>query len=160
MKAAVLEKPEAPLAIKDVPVPSIGERDVLIRVEASGVCHTDLHLSAGLLNAFGHNPFPLIPGHEIAGTVEDVGRSVEHLAKGDRVGAYWWCFCGCCDYCQAGEEGVCPAATAAMRGIGITCDGGYAQYAKVPAEQVIALPAELDFAAAAPFFCAGLTMYF
>ncbi len=94
MKAAVLEQVQQPMVIKDVPVPSVGESDALIRVEACGVCHTDLHVAEGMLEGFGIDPFPLILGHEITGVVEQVGAEVTHIKPGDRVGAY----CGYQEY--------------------------------------------------------------
>ncbi len=159
MRAAVLEKSGAPLVVKDVPVPSVGPRDVLVRVRACGVCHTDLHVADGLLSTVGPSPFPLIPGHEIAGVVERTGDEVTHLSAGDRIGVYWWLSCGHCRCCLAGEEEVCVSAMADMRAVGLTRDGGYAEFVAVPADYVFPLPAEIDFAEAAPFNCAGLTIY-
>jgi propanol-preferring alcohol dehydrogenase len=159
MKAAVLEYVQQPLTIKDVPTPTVGDQDVLIRVHACGVCHTDLHIADGLLSSFAKNPFPLIPGHEVAGTVEAVGAGVNHLKPGDRVGAYWWFGCGRCRCCLSGQEQACITSQSDLRAAGLTLDGGYAEYMKVPAAYAMRLPAELDFVVAAPFFCAGLTMY-
>jgi alcohol dehydrogenase, propanol-preferring len=159
MKAAVLERAQAPLCIKDVPRPPVGPRDVLVRVHACGVCHTDLHLADGLFQSFGYDPFPLIPGHEIAGVVEEVGAEVQGLAVGTRVGVYWWLSCGGCRYCLAGEEEACLEGLARMRATGLTRDGGYAELVCVPAEFALPLPPGLEFTAAAPFCCAGLTVY-
>jgi D-arabinose 1-dehydrogenase-like Zn-dependent alcohol dehydrogenase len=132
---------------------------VLIRVEACGVCHSDLHLIDGLLSTVTGDPFPVIPGHEIAGYVEGVGTEVDEFQVGDRVGVYWLLTCGRCPCCLAGEEEVCLQTLADMQAIGLTRDGGYAEQVAVPAEFVCALPEGLEFAAAAPFFCAGLTIY-
>jgi D-arabinose 1-dehydrogenase-like Zn-dependent alcohol dehydrogenase len=159
MKAAVIEGAEQPLVIKDVSTPSVGDRDVLIRVHACGVCHTDLHVADGFLSGLGYDPFPLVLGHEIAGTVEEVGSEVSHLNQGDRVGAYWWLGCGRCRCCLSGEEEACGITQGELRAAGLTLDGGYAEFVRLPADYAIALPAELEFSEAAPFLCAGLTMY-
>jgi len=159
MRAAVLEDPGKGLVVKNVPDPSVGPRDVLLRVRACGVCHTDLHLVDGLLKTAGHARFPLIPGHEIAGVVEEVGTEVTRLKPSDRVGVYWWLSCGRCPCCLAGEEEVCLRAMDDMRAVGLTRDGGYAELVAVPADYVFPLPEDIAFAQAAPFYCAGLTAY-
>src|SRR3990167_10692655 len=102
MKAAVLERANSPLVIRDVPMPDVGPDDALVRVHACGVCHTDLHVADGLFKVAGREPFPLIPGHEIAGEVQAVGSRVTTVRPGDRVGVYWWLSCGRCRYCLAG----------------------------------------------------------
>jgi len=137
----------------------VGPRDALVRVQACGVCHTDLHLAEGLFKAFGYDPFPLIPGHEIAGVVEECGAEVAGVQPGDRVAVYWWHSCGRCRCCLAGEEESCLEGLARMQATGLTRPGGYAQWASVPADCLIPLPPEIDFTAAAPFGCAGLTVY-
>jgi D-arabinose 1-dehydrogenase-like Zn-dependent alcohol dehydrogenase len=159
MKAALLERPQTPLVLKDVPVPDVGPQDVLVRVQACGVCHTDLQLAEGLFKTAGYDPFPLILGHEIAGVVEAWGTEVTGRKQGDRVAVYWWHPCGHCRCCQSGEEESCLEGLAHMRATGLTRHGGYAQWVSVPADCLIPLPAELEFAAAAPFGCAGLTVY-
>ena len=159
MKAAILERAQTPLVVQDVPVPTVGPRDVLIRVHACGICHSDLHLVDGLLTTVTHDPFPVIPGHEIAGIVEEVGGEVTDIRAGDRVGVYWLLTCGRCPCCLAGEEEVCLQALSDMHAIGLTRDGGYAEFVVVPADFVCPLPAELEFTEAAPFYCAGLTIY-
>ncbi len=159
MKAAVQERPQAPLVLKDLPAPAVGPREALVRVRACGVCHTDLHLAEGLFKTFGYDPFPLVPGHEIAGIVEDVGREVAHLQPGDRVTVYWWHTCGHCRCCLAGQEESCLEGLAKMQATGLTRNGGYAEYVSVPADCLVPLPAEIEFADAAPFSCAGLTVY-
>ena len=107
----------------------------------------------------GSDPFPLIPGHEIAGVVHEVGANVSHLKVGDRVGAYWWLTCGRCRNCTSGEEEACEETMARLQAVGLTCNGGFAEFVKVPASRVIALPENLEFAEAAPFFCGGLTAF-
>lgn len=159
MKAMVLEAVQQPLVVKDVPVPAIGGQDVLIRVQACGTCHTDLHLSEGMFVPFGVNKFPLIPGHEVTGIVDRIGAQVTHLKPGDRVGVYFVFGCGHCPYCVAGEDENCSTIWTGSRLGGFSLDGGYAEYMRAPADCVMRLPEELDFVDAAPFFCAGLTMY-
>ncbi len=159
MKAAVQERPQAPLVLKDLPAPAVGPREALVRVRACGVCHTDLHLAEGLFKTFGYDPFPLVPGHEIAGIVEDVGREAAHPRPGDRVTVYWWHTCGRCRCCLAGQEESCLEGLAKMQATGLTRNGGYAEYVSVPADCLVPLPAEIEFADAAPFSCAGLTVY-
>jgi len=157
MKAAVSEQARQPLVIKDAPDPSVGARDVLVRVKACGVCHSDLHIVDGLMAARGLDPFPLILGHEVTGVVEEVGSEVRHLKRGAPVGVYWIYGCGTCRYCLAGKEQACVAQPRSASGV--TRPGGYAEYIALPADHALALPEELDFVSAAPFFCAGLTMY-
>ncbi len=156
MKAAVLDQAQQPMAIKNVADPSVGVNDVLIKVRACGVCHTDLHIVEGLLGGLGIDPFPLIMGHEIVGEVAQIGVGVTHLKPGDRVGAYWSFGCGHCRYCASGKEQIC---TGNHGYAGITQNGGYAEYFTVDADYAIPLPDEMDFVDAAPFLCAGLTMY-
>src|SRR3990172_12320576 len=157
MKAAVAEQARQPLVIKDALHPSVGARDVLVRVKACGVCHSDLHVVDGLMAARGLDPFPLILGHEVTGLVEEVGSEVRHLGRGARVGVYWIYGCGTCRYCLAGKEQACVAQPRSASGI--TRPGGYAEYIALPADHAMPLPEGLDFVSAAPFFCAGLTMY-
>jgi propanol-preferring alcohol dehydrogenase len=160
MKAAVLEQAKQPMVIKEVPDPSVGADDVLLKVRASGVCHTDLHVAEGFFAAFGL-PFPIILGHEIAGEVEQVGANVKHLKRGDRVGAYWQFGCGHCHYCLSGKEQLCIThmISGGNPALGLTMPGGYAEYVTLGAEYAMPLPDAIDFTDAAPFFCAGLTMY-
>lgn len=154
MRAAVATARREPLALRDVPKPEIGPRDALLRVEASGICYTDLRLIDGRT---GTDPAPIIPGHEPVGTVEEVGAEVDEVAPGDRVGAHALYTCGVCDYCRAGEEEACVEGVTGLAGFAF--DGGYAEYLRVPADHLVPLPAGLAAADAAPFFCAGLTVY-
>jgi len=159
MKAMVLEAAQQPLVVKDVPVPAIGAQDVLIRVQACGLCHTDLHLAEGMFIPFGVNTYPVIPGHEVTGIIDRVGAQVTHLKPGDRAGVYFVWGCGHCSYCMAGEDENCTTLWTGSRLGGLSQDGGYAEYMKAPAECVMRLPEELDFVDAASLFCGGLTMY-
>lgn len=159
MRAALLERPQTPLVLREVPRPEVGPREVLVRVRACGVCHTDLHLADGLVQTLGYDPFPLIPGHEIAGEVESWGSDVAGWQRGDRVAVYWWHSCGRCACCLGGEEESCLDGLAQMQATGLTRHGGYAPWVSVPADRLVLLPPEIEFAAAAPFGCAGLTVY-
>jgi propanol-preferring alcohol dehydrogenase len=155
MKAAVTERAKQPMVIKDVAVPSPGARDALIRVKACGICHTDLHIADGLLG----EPFPCVLGHEITGVIEKVGPEVSNVKAGDRMGVYFLISCGQCRYCLAGEEEACLTWQTGPQICGFTRAGGYAQFVNVPAAYCLPLPAELDFASAAPLFCGGNTVY-
>ena len=159
MRAAVQEQVNQPLAIRNVPMPTLGRRDALLKVEACGVCHTDIHLAEGFFQPLGIDVFPIIPGHEVAGVVEEVGADVSHVKRGDRVGAYFFWTCGLCPHCLDGHETGCATLMTAPKLHGFTVDGGYAEYVRIPAEHLIRLPDELDFVDAAPLFCGGVTMY-
>jgi alcohol dehydrogenase, propanol-preferring len=159
MKAAVQVQAKEPMAIREVPDPMPEEGEVLIKICAAGVCHTDLHIADGDLAGFGYNPYPLIMGHEIAGVVEQVGSRVSGLQSGDRVGVQFLLPCGNCPYCRMGEEESCLEYLSTFAGVGWTINGGYAEYVKVPASRVIPLPPQLDLVDAASLFCAGLTAY-
>jgi D-arabinose 1-dehydrogenase-like Zn-dependent alcohol dehydrogenase len=159
MRAAVQEQANRPLIIQDIPEPLPGEEEVLVKVYAAGVCHSDIHIADGDLAGFGFNPYPLILGHEIAGVVEQVGSSVTGIHPGDRVGVQFILTCGRCPYCQMGEEESCLEYLSSFAGIGWTVNGGYAEYVKVPQDRIIPLPPKIDFVDAASLFCAGLTTY-
>jgi propanol-preferring alcohol dehydrogenase len=157
MKAAVLHELKKPLAIEEIARPTPGENEVLIQVEASGVCHSDLHIIEGDWKQFGGiTKIPLIPGHEIAGRVVEVGSAVRELKPGDRVGVPWihWT-CGECEFCLSGYENLCSK----QKITGCTVDGGYAEFIKAPASHATRIPDVISAAAAAPLFCAGVTVY-
>ena len=154
MRAAVVHDFCEPLSIEEVPVPEPGEGQVLVRVAASGVCHTDLHAARGDWPVKPALPF--IPGHEGAGAVSAVGRGVTTLKEGDRVGVPWLhSACGVCDYCLTGWETLCPK----QQNTGYSVNGGYADYVLAPAAFAAPLPDQLGFAEAAPILCAGVTTY-
>lgn len=154
MKAAVLPDYHQPLEIRDVPVPSIGPMEVLIKVHACGMCGSEVHLVDGDFK--GMSQVPVIPGHEVAGVVEQVGELVPNLKKGDRVGVPWTQgTCGHCRYCIHGESALCPEQQAT----GVSLNGGFAEYVKAPARDVTKIPDEISFEEAAPLFCAGVTVY-
>jgi alcohol dehydrogenase, propanol-preferring len=160
MKAGVLEQVKQPVVIKNVPDPTVGPGDVLIRVQASGICRTDVHIADGWMKDwFGLDPFPIIPGHEVAGVVEQVGQDVTQFKQGDRVMAYYLFTCGRCQYCLSGQEQTCETLFTGFNARGFTSDGGYAEYMTMPEQFVIRLPDSLDFITAAPFICGGLTAY-
>ena len=153
MKAAALHKPGAPLVIEDVPDPRPGPGEILIRVKACGVCHTDLHLASG---EWRLPKLPLIMGHEAVGLVEAVGPGVTSFKVGDRAGIPWiYSTCGACEYCSSDREALCPSIVVT----GFMVDGGFAEYVRAPASHAVAVPPEVSFVDAAPVYCAALTSY-
>ncbi|MDX5437856.1 MAG: zinc-dependent alcohol dehydrogenase family protein [Pontibacter sp.] len=153
MKAMVLEQQGEPLLYKTVPVPVPASGQVLLNVIACGVCRTDLHI----LDAELKSPkLPLIPGHEVIGTVVAIGREVKSVKHGDTVGVPWLGYtCGTCKYCRKGEENLCDKAAFT----GYTLDGGYAAYMVADERYCFALPAAYAKPEAAPLLCAGLIGY-
>ncbi len=149
----LFEQPGQPLRLADVPMPKPGAGQVLLRVRACAVCRTDLHVIDGELTK---PKLPLIPGHEIVGTIADLGLDVERLKIGDRVGVPWlgWT-CGECSYCQSGQENLCDRA----KFTGYTLDGGYAEYTVADQRFCFPIPAAYSDAEAAPLLCAGLIGY-
>lgn len=157
MKAAVLHEFKRPLAIQEVDLPKLSPEEVLIEVEACGVCHSDLHVADGDWPQLAKIvKKPLILGHEIVGRVAERGASVRDLAVDDQVGVPWlhWS-CGECEFCREGNENLC----ARQKITGVTVDGGYAEYVKAPASHVVRIPENLSAEEAAPIFCAGVTVY-
>ncbi|HSC95972.1 MAG TPA: zinc-dependent alcohol dehydrogenase family protein [Burkholderiales bacterium] len=153
MKAMQLAAPRTALRIVDLPVPRPGRGQLLIKVRACGVCRTDLHVVDGDL---AQGKMPIVPGHEIVGTVAEKGPDVERFAIGERVGVPWLgSTCGRCRYCAAGRENLCDEA----RFTGYHIDGGYAEYTVADSRYCFAIPDEYDDAAAAPLLCAGLIGY-
>jgi propanol-preferring alcohol dehydrogenase len=154
MQAAIVHAFHEPLSLEEVPVPTPGEGQVLIRVVASGVCHTDLHAADGDWPVKPTLPF--IPGHEGVGYVAALGAGVTELKEGDRVGVPWLhSACGTCSFCLTGWETLCPK----QQNTGYSVNGGYAEYVVAPAAYVGRLPDTLDWDAAAPILCAGVTTY-
>src|SRR5271169_600227 len=157
MKAAVLHEFKTPLSLEDVPRPTPKAHEVLIEVEACGVCHSDLHVADGdWTQLAGIVKKPLILGHEIVGRVVEKGGQVNHLQIGDRVGVPWvhWT-CGECEFCREGNENLCKK----QQITGVTVDGGYAEFVKAPASHALKVPDGLSSVEAAPLFCAGVTVY-
>jgi len=155
MKAAVCEAFGKPLVLKEVPEPTVGPDEVLIRMKGCGVCHSDLHLVDGDWKDWG-TPLPIIPGHEVTGVVEKTGGQVTALKPGDPVGVPWMQYaCGQCPACRSGAEMLC----AAQKSTGVTVNGGYAELVKAPAAFTHRIPDGLDLVDAAPLLCAGITMF-
>jgi len=157
MKACVLHQAapiaQRPLVWGDVPTPVPGPGELLIRVHACGVCRTDLHVVEGELSG---GRLPIIPGHQIVGTVQQVGPDVAGLSAGARVGVAWLGgTCGSCRYCRRGSENLCEKAVFT----GYTRDGGYAEYAVALADFVYPLPEAISDEQAAPLLCAGIIGY-
>ncbi|GAA0604109.1 alcohol dehydrogenase AdhP [Craurococcus roseus] len=154
MKAAVVHGFRSPLRIERVPVPTPGPGEVLVKIAATGVCHTDLHAADGDWPVKPVPPF--IPGHEGAGVVAALGAGVAGLKEGDPVGIAWLHdACGGCEYCVTGWETLC----AAQRNSGYSVNGSFAEYAIGAAPYVARLPPGADFAEIAPVLCAGVTTY-
>jgi alcohol dehydrogenase, propanol-preferring len=157
MKAAIVREYNEPLQIEETGMPVPDSDEVLIRVEACGVCHSDLHIAEGdWTHLLRHIKLPLIPGHEVVGPIIDKGAGVGSLQIGDRVGVAWthWT-CGECELCKEGRENLCTKQTIT----GATVDGGYAEFIKAKASHVLKVPDGLTSEEAAPLFCAGVTVY-
>jgi len=157
MKAAILHEFKAPLVIEEIPRPEPATDEVLIQVEACGVCHSDLHVARGDWKQFaGIVKKPLTLGHEVVGRVAEKGSAVAELQVGDRVGLPWiYWSCGTCEPCREGNENLC----ARQKITGVTVDGGFAEFVKAPASHAVKIPASLLPIAAAPLLCAGLTVH-
>ncbi len=134
MKAAVFHGTEKGILIEDIPVPEIGENDILVKVAACGACHTDLHYIEHGIPTF--KAPPIVLGHEASGVIEKAGANVTHLAEGQRVLIPAVLTCGRCSYCRAGRENICSD----MKMLGNHFDGAYAEYVAVDAKDVLALP--------------------
>ena len=152
MKAVRLVEIGKPLELQDIPVPSVGERDVLVRIKAAGICHSDAHYRAGT-SPVGTLPQTL--GHEVAGVVDEVGSQVTNVQVGDRVCLHYLLTCGDCYYCSLGNEQFCPNG----RMIGKHRDGGYAEYIAVPARSAVRLPDEIPFEHGAVLMCSSSTSF-
>ena len=157
MKAAQLQSFGQSLALVDLPMPEPQPDEVLVKVDACGVCHSDLHIIDGDNAGFKAATKPqLIPGHEVVGTVVKRGGDVKHLDIGQRVGAAWLHHaCGSCEWCLNGHENLCRKGTVT----GMTVDGGYAEYMRAKASHALPVPDALSSVEAAPLFCAGVTSY-
>ncbi len=153
MRAMVLEQNRQPLRERDVPRPKPGPGQVLVQVRACAVCRTDLHVVDGELP---DAKLPLVPGHEIVGTIVERGAGPERFSVGARVGIPWlgWT-CGACEFCRGGRENLCPQA----RFTGYTIDGGYAEFTVADERFCFPIPAAFPDVEAAPLLCAGLIGY-
>ncbi|HEX6059221.1 MAG TPA: zinc-binding dehydrogenase [Gemmatimonadaceae bacterium] len=150
MRAIRYHGPGRPLALEEVPRPAPSAHEVLVRVTAAGICHTELHFTSGLLNL---GVAPLTLGHEIVGRIEAAGDAVPASRVGERVILYYYVGCGACRHCRTGDEQLCPALRAEY---GFLSDGGWAEYAVVPARNAVPLPAGIGDVEAAPIGC-GVT---
>jgi alcohol dehydrogenase, propanol-preferring len=154
MKAAVVHAFGKPLRIEEVPVPAPGPGELLVKIAASGVCHTDLHAADGDWPVKPKLPF--IPGHEGVGSIAAIGPDVKGFKEGDAVGVPWLHdACGRCEYCITGWETLCRA----QHNTGYGVDGGYAEYVIASAAYVGRLPEKTSFIEMAPILCAGVTTY-
>ncbi len=154
MKAAVNHQFKSQLEIQDIDKPTIGVKDILVKIHACGVCHTDLHACHG---DWPVKPkMPLVPGHEGVGEIVEIGNQITHLKIGDRVGIPWlYSSCGHCDYCLTGDENLCLS----QQNSGYSVDGSYAEYCKAHGEYAVKIPDNISYVDAAPLFCAGVTTY-
>ncbi|WP_433495755.1 zinc-dependent alcohol dehydrogenase [Micromonospora sp. CA-248089] len=154
MRASVVTAFDRPMEITERPVPEAGPGEILVRVEASGLCHTDIHAARGEWPVKPTPPF--VPGHEGVGLVEQVGPGVTEHAVGDRVALPWlgWA-CGTCSYCVTGWETLCES----QRNTGYSIDGAHAEYAVASARYAVRVPDGVDPLEAAPLTCAGVTTY-
>lgn len=150
MKAVRLVEVNKPLEMQDVPVAPIGDGQVLIRVRAAGICHTDVHYRSGKSSV---QPLPRTLGHEVAGVVEEVGKQVTTVKVGDRVCVHYLLSCGQCYYCNSGNEQFCAEGSM----VGRYVDGGYAEYVVVPQHNAVQLPEEVPFEHGAIMMCSSAT---
>ncbi len=150
MRAVRLIETGKPLEDEDIPIPEIGPSDVLTRVMAAGICHSDAHYRAGISKI---DNLPVTPGHEIAGVVEKVGDTVTNVVPGDRVCIHYLVHCGSCEFCRRGLEQFCRT----VQMIGKHRDGGYAEFVSVPARIAFALTDEMSFEIGAIMLCSSAT---
>lgn len=164
MKAARIVEPNKPLQVAELEIPTATGNEVIVKVKAAGVCHSDLHLWEGGYD-LGDGTFlkvtdrgvkyPVTPGHEIVGEVSEIGNDVKGVSVGDNVLVYPWLGEGECPACKAGNENLCDAP----KSIGLFQDGGYAEHVKVPHYKYLANISGLDLDAATSLACSGLTAY-
>jgi alcohol dehydrogenase, propanol-preferring len=154
MKAAVVREFGQPLVIEEVTVPDVGPGTILVKIAATGVCHTDLHAADGDWPVKPKPPF--IPGHEGVGHVVAVGQGVTHVKEGDRVGVPWlYTACGHCTHCLGGWETLCEL----QQNTGYSVNGSFAEYVLADPNYVGILPAGVGFVDISPILCAGVTVY-
>jgi alcohol dehydrogenase, propanol-preferring len=165
MKAARIVTVNEPLQIQELQTPKPKGSQIIIKVQSSGVCHSDVHVWEGYYEGIGGKQlkttdrgvkYPLTPGHEIAGIVDSLGEQVEGFSKNEKVLVYPWIGDGICPACRIGEENLCDKP----RSLGIYNDGGYAEYVLVPSyKYLVKIGDEMDTDTSAPLSCAGLTAY-
>lgn len=152
MKAVRLVEIGRALQMQELPIPAVGAKDVLVRIKAAGICHSDVHYRAGTSPV---GPLPQTLGHEIAGIVEDVGSEVANVAIGDRVCLHYLLTCGQCYYCRTGNEQFCVEG----KMLGKHCDGGYAEFIAVPERNAVSLPDAVSFEQGAALMCSSSTSF-
>jgi len=152
MKAVQIAAIGSPLEMREVANPSIGDDEVLVRIRAAGICHSDVHYAGGISSI---GPLPHTPGHEIAGVVEEVGVDVGRCEVGDRVAIHYLVTCGDCAYCRSAAEPFCES----VEMIGKDRAGGYAEYIAVPARNAIPLPDGIPFEHGAVAMCSSATVF-
>jgi propanol-preferring alcohol dehydrogenase len=151
MKAAVLHKIGVPFQMEDVPVPQPGPDEVLVETCTCGICRTDIHIQDGL----AYIPdFPHVPGHEPAGVIAALGERVTGLKVGERVVPHLFLTCGACEYCRTGRDAQCSSVKGVL---GVTCHGGFAQFFKAPARNLLPLPENVPFETGGLVSCAVIT---
>ncbi|HSR29627.1 MAG TPA: zinc-binding dehydrogenase [Anaerolineae bacterium] len=150
MKTVRLVEIGRPLQMQEIPIPKVGTRDILVRIRAAGICHSDVHYRAGTSSV---GPLPQTLGHEIAGVVEEVGSEVTRVAAGDRVCLHYMVTCGECHYCRTGNEQFCVEG----RMLGKHLDGGYAEFIVVPARTAVPLADQVSFEHGAALMCSSAT---
>jgi propanol-preferring alcohol dehydrogenase len=165
MKAARIVKVNEPLQVQELQTPKPKGSQIIIKVQSSGVCHSDVHVWEGYYEGIGGQPlkttdrgvkYPLTPGHEIAGIVDNLGEQVEGFSKNEKVLVYPWVGEGLCPACRIGQENLCDKP----RSLGVYTDGGYAQYVLVPNyKYLVKIGEDIDTDISAPLSCAGLTAY-
>ena len=163
MKAARIISPQQPLEIMEIETPKPKDVEVVIKVKATGVCHSDLHLweggydtGDGFMKVTDRGvKFPVTPGHEIVGTVSEIGSAVQGISVGDNVLVYPWIGCGICSACRVGNDNICDTP----RSLGVFQNGGYAEYVLVPHFKFLAKINGIDLDAATSLACSGLTAY-
>ncbi len=153
-KAARFHKVGESLKLEELPKPKVGANDVLLKVKAAGMCHSDIHVIDGVIMASS----PVTLGHEIAGEVEEIGASVNQFKKGDKALVHFLSPCGSCKYCLEGRSMVCENLFT-RPGYGFSADGGYAEYCKVDADRLVRVPQDVPLDFAATLGCAGITAY-
>ncbi len=163
MKAARIVSPQQPLEIMEIETPKPKDAEVVVKVKATGVCHSDLHLweggydtGDGFMKVTDRGvKFPVTPGHEIVGTVSEIGSAVQGISVGDDVLVYPWIGCGICSACRVGNDNICDTP----RSLGVFQNGGYAEYVLVPHFKFLAKINGIDLDAATSLACSGLTAY-
>jgi propanol-preferring alcohol dehydrogenase len=152
MKAIRFIGVKKPLEMQEIPIPKIGERDILVKVKAAGICHSDAHYRAGISPV---RPVPLTLGHEVAGIVEKIGSQVTNVKVGERVCLHYNISCGDCYHCSTGNDQFCEKVLM----LGHYTNGGFAEYISVPARNAIHLPDEIPFEQGATLMCASATAF-